>query len=105
MNYKYRVDIESEVVKYLKKLTRGEMLKAYKIIDLLRIFGHELGLPYKKDIRGDKHLKELRTPTGTRIYYFYFDGMSYRCIWAGNKKTQLKDIHKAKRIMKDLIGE
>ncbi|WP_440617067.1 type II toxin-antitoxin system RelE/ParE family toxin [Cysteiniphilum sp. 6C5] len=104
MNYKYKVELEVEVIKYLKALSKSELIKAYKVIDLLRMFGHALSLPYKKDIQGNKHLKELRTPTGTRIYYFYFDGKTYRCIWAGNKKTQTKDIEKAKRILKDLIG-
>ncbi|WP_440683243.1 type II toxin-antitoxin system RelE/ParE family toxin [Cysteiniphilum halobium] len=70
MNYKYKVELEVEVVKYLKALSKSELIKAYKVIDLLRMFGHELSLPYKKDIQGNKHLKELRTPTGTESTIF-----------------------------------
>ena len=98
----YKVNIEKAVADYIKRLPKSEQLKSIKVIKMLEALGHQLGLPYKKDITGDKFLKELRTATGTRIYYFYFDGKEYRCIWAGNKNTQSKDIKKAQKIIKDI---
>ena len=83
---------------------KADQSKGFKVIKMLELMGHQLGMPYKKDIKGDDHLKELRTPTGTRIYYFFFDGAAYHCVWAGNKKTQEKDIQKAKSIIIEMIG-
>lgn len=100
----YNVTISNAVKEYLISLPKSEQLKGLKSIKMFEIMGHKLSFPYKRDIKGDKHLKELRTPTGTRIYYFYFNGKEYRCIWAGSKKTQEKDIKKAKQILAKIIG-
>lgn len=55
--------------------------------------------------RIDKSLAELRWKNGTRVYFAYYVdeiGRTIVVILGGSKKTQKRDILKAKRILKNL---
>ena len=69
-------------------LDRAEI---FKLLDLLQERGNTLGMPYSRNLKGFKYLKELRVLNSTknyRIFYFIKDNTIAIMIHPVEKKKQ-----------------
>jgi phage-related protein len=82
-----KVVISNDVESFLKDLSEKEIAKVIHTLELLEIFGHELGLPHSRHMSGG--LLELRVSGKRAIRIFYcFNKQSALLLHAFIKKKQ-----------------
>ena len=76
------------VEEYLDDLTSMEAAKAVRGLDLLRIFGTDLGMPQVRHLRGDLYEFRLRGQREHRVVYAALAGQRFLLLHAFTKKTR-----------------
>lgn len=90
-----------EVETWLDSLDTRQLKSVAKELKMLEIAGHELRLPHSKSLGSG--LFELRERQyGLRVYYTFDKGRVVILLCAGDKKTQQRDIERAKSILNTL---
>lgn len=96
----------SEILKYISKSSRQSQTRIRGYIELLKRYGHELRMPFSKQV--DRNLFELRLKgeNETRIMYCFHDNKVFLLhIFAKkSKKTPIKDLETAQKRRKQLTG-
>jgi phage-related protein len=107
----YTVIILEQAKEFLIELESKLRAKAYRTINLLKLFGPFLRLPHSKKIVGTEGLYELRVQQGNnicRLFYFHYNKEIY-IILSGfikkQKKTDPEEIKEALKIMKNYMEE
>jgi phage-related protein len=67
------IDFTNKVNKFLRNLDSVTETKAIKIIDLLKKYGHELRMPYSKNISNNLFELRIRGKQEVRIFYCFFN--------------------------------
>jgi len=100
MNVKFFDKIE----KFIDSLEESTIARVLRTIDLLEMFGHELGLPHSKKI--EPRLFELRIRGRQEVRLFYTFHHSTAVIVHGfikkSERIPLKEIDNARRKLKEL---
>lgn len=87
------------VEEWLDKLTKQQLKSLAKEIRLLELCGNQLKLPHSRSLGSG--LFELRERQhGLRVYYCFNKKEVIVLLHAGDKKTQKKDIKKARELIK-----
>lgn len=96
---RWNINYLDAVEKWLDSLASEQLSFLAKEMRLLELSGNELRLPHSRSLGGG--LMELRERRfGLRIYYCFQEGHTVLLLWGGDKSTQLKDIKKAKTLLK-----
>jgi phage-related protein len=107
----YEVVYHPEVDAYLESLekksatdkkTKGLLKSIRYHIELLKIMGNQLPMPYARHIEGG--IWELR-PANNRIFYAFYEQNTFIMLHYYHKKTQKApkgEIEKAKRTLKEM---
>ena len=90
-------NFNDSIEKFIKSLEKQTIAKVIHTIDLLEEFGHRLGLPHSKKVRGE--LFELRVRGVQEIRILYTFHKSYIVLLHGfikkSQKIPKKEINKA----------
>jgi len=104
-------DMTESVKEIIKKLPDGLKKKIEAYIEILKIKGHEISLPYADKIEGYKNMHELR-PHFHNIEFrllYYWNGNHVRFVNAfeerGKKKENRREYEKADQIRNILTGK
>ena len=90
-----------DVEKFLDKLSKEQLKSIAKEVRLLEFCGNDLKLPHSKSLGGG--LFELRERRfGIRLYYGFSNDQIILILHGGAKKTQDKDIKKARVLIKNI---
>lgn len=96
----------SDILKHISKSSRQSQTRIRGYIELLKKYGHELRMPFSKQV--DRNLFELRLKgeNETRIMYCFYDNKAFLLhIFAKkSKKTPIKDLETAQQRRKHLTG-
>lgn len=100
---------KSDVREYIESLEVKTKAKVYFMIEKLREKGWQLKYPDTEKV-GEKTfaLRVEYDNSGYRIFYFYMTGaviMFVHYVHKKSKKLKRKDIDKAERIRKEILGE
>lgn len=90
-------NFDSSVEKFVESLEKQTIAKVFHMTDLLKEFGHQLGAPHSKKVRGK--LFELRVRGVQEVRIFYAFHKSYIVLLHGfikkSQKVPKKEISKA----------
>jgi phage-related protein len=107
----YDVKVLQPAYEFIKSLPVRMRAKVYRGIDLIKLNGYQLGMPYSKALKGTNGLKELRIKLGTdicRIFYFHYKDTVYVCTSGYVKKedeTDVQQIIRAQKIRDEYLKE
>ena len=94
----------SPIRKFLDSLSDEQVIGLAKTIKLLGECGNQLRMPHSKALeRGIFELRERRY--GFRIYYCFRGGRIVLLLCGGDKDSQVRDIKKAREIIRALKQE
>ena len=92
---------KSPVKEWFSKLNRQEAKSVFDDLEMLKLYGNQLKMPYSKAL--SKGLFELRERTYHYRIYYSFNGKEIIIVLvAGNKKSQEKDILLARKRLANL---
>ena len=100
-----------QAFEFIRSLPDKMRAKVYREIDLLKVYGYQLGEPHAKALKNTEGLKELRIKIATnicRIFYFHYKDMVYVATSGYIKKsnkTDEREINRALRIRSEFIKE
>lgn len=107
----YQVNVLPLAHEFIIKLPIKMRAKVYRGIDLLKLFGYQLGEPHAKTLKNAEGLKELRIKVASdicRVFYFHYKDKLYICMSGYIKKTDetdQKEIERALRIRNNFLQE
>ncbi len=89
----------SQIKEFLKSLEKSSRSKSSKYIDLLKMFGNELGMPYSKRISRNLYELRIRGQQEVRIFYCFHqnNAIVVHVFIKKSQKTPQKEIQIALR--------
>jgi phage-related protein len=86
--------INPQIKKSVYSLNKSTVSKIVKSIDLLEIYGKNLGMPYSKKISQNLYELRIRGQQETRLFYCFYQNkiIFVHYIIKKSRKTPLKDI-------------
>jgi phage-related protein len=99
----YEVKILPPAQEFIHSLPTKMRAKLYRGIDLLKLFGFQLGEPNSKTLKNAEGLKELRVKVATdicRVFYFHHKNRVYVCTSGYIKKTDKTDEQEIRRALR-----
>lgn len=84
---------------WLDRLTKLQLKSVAKELKLLEECGNELRLPHSRSL-GDGLFELRERRFGLRVYYCFKPQRSILILFAGDKSSQIKDIKKARDLMR-----
>jgi hypothetical protein len=82
-----KINIDSQVEKFIGSLERFTIAKVIRTIDLLEKFGYKLGMPHSKSVQGSLFELRIRGQQEVRIIYCILNNEAY-LLYALIKKSQ-----------------
>ena len=107
----FEVKVLTEASEFIRSLPVKLRAKAYREIELLKIYGYYLSEPHSKTLKNTDGLKELRVKVATdicRIFYFHFKDKVYIATSGYVKKsdkTDEREIQRALKIRREFLKE
>ena len=99
------IDLDNSVEKFIASLEKATIAKVLRTIDLLEKFGHQLGLPHSKKIRGNIFELRIRGQQEVRIFYTFQkkEAVLLHGFIKKSQKIPKQEINQAIKKMCDLI--
>ncbi|MDA2922549.1 type II toxin-antitoxin system RelE/ParE family toxin [Patescibacteria group bacterium AH-259-L07] len=98
-----RIYIDKDVEKFITSLGKSTIAKVLRTIDLLELFGRQLGLPHSKKVRSDLFELRIRGQQEVRIFYAFQKG-EIILLRGFIKKTQKTPQRELNTVIKKLQG-
>lgn len=92
----YTKENSCPVLNYFKTLSKKDLAKILRDIDLLSEYGYHLGMPHTQKMKGVDDIWELRVKISSnnyRIFYFTFRNNAYMILHGFLKKTSKTPRH------------